>query len=336
MTEKDFRQFINTEPMEINPNITKNTQKVQQKATYINGNYEISKSAPINENFISEAAVNLSEMFSNAYASVDRYFSEADGILSDARAEAENIVETANRKAADIVTKAQAEGEEIRRRVENEFLEKTKSKIDFDPNNIIDEKPKTGPNGDGKFPTVDQIIAEQRRLKKIGRVKRTLRNTFAVLTVIAAVTVLLVTMCFPVFQIYGTSMEPIFNDGEIAVAVKNSDFDNGSIIAFYCNNEILVKRVICGPGDLIDIDENGTVYVNDAELDEPYITEKNLGDCDITFPYLVPADSYFVMGDNRAVSIDSRSTLVGCVQSEQIIGRVVLCVWPIKSLSWIS
>lgn len=298
MTDKDFQQFSKAEPMQIIPNMQKIKTECQEKATYING---------------------------------DRDFSKAS-----------SITETANCEAADIVLKTQVESEEIRRRIDSEVLQMAKHQVASESNNLVGNGLGYEAGNEKKicrndnFPTMEQIIAEQERLKRVGKVKRNLRRSFAILTVIAAVTVLLTTMCFPVLQIYGTSMAPMLNDGEIAVAVKNNKFNIGNIVAFYCNNEILVKRIICGPGDLIDIDESGNVYVNDAQLNEPYISEKNLGDCDITFPYRVPADSYFVMGDNRSVSIDSRNTLVGCVRSEQIIGRVVLRVWPMTSFSWIS
>lgn len=187
-----------------------------------------------------------------------------------------------------------------------------------------------------ELPSVEQVSSERERLRHGSRFRHTLNSTIAILIVVAAAAILVATLWLPVLQIYGTSMTPMLEDGEIVVLVKNSDFDTGDVVAFYYNNKILVKRVICGPGDWINIDQDGSVTVNDKKLDEPYISDKSLGECDLTFPYQVPDEAFFVMGDHRSVSIDSRSSLVGCVRSEQIVGRVVLRVWPITRFTFIS
>ena len=127
-------------------------------------------------------------------------------------------------------------------------------------------------------------------------------------------------------------MTPTLQEGEIILSVKNSEFETGDIVAFYYNNKILIKRIICGPGDWIDIDEDGTVYVNEVRLDEPYLAEKALGECDISLPYQVPEGRWFVMGDHRSTSVDSRSTAVGCVSEEQIVGKIIFRVWPFTRL----
>jgi signal peptidase I len=131
-------------------------------------------------------------------------------------------------------------------------------------------------------------------------------------------------------------MAPTLNDGEVVVSLKSGTFHTGDVIAFYYNNKILVKRVIAGPGDWVDIKDDGTVYVNDVELDEPYVVEKALGDCNITLPYQVPESRVFVMGDHRSVSIDSRNTSVGCVSEEQIVGRLVMRLWPLSQFGEIK
>ena len=131
-------------------------------------------------------------------------------------------------------------------------------------------------------------------------------------------------------QIYGESMMPTLRDGQIVFSVKTSELDRGDVIAFYYNNKILVKRVIAGPGDWVDIDEDGTVWVNKQKLEEPYLTEKAYGDCNIELPYQVPDGRVFVMGDHRSTSVDSRNTAVGCVAQEQIVGKIVFCVWPLR------
>ena len=134
----------------------------------------------------------------------------------------------------------------------------------------------------------------------------------------------------PVLQIHGNSMTPTVNADDIIVTLKGGDFETGDIIAFYYNNKVLVKRVIARAGDWVDIDELGNVYVNSVLLDEPYVSQKALGDGDVSFPYQVPESKFFVMGDHRGVSIDSRSSAVGCVGEEQIVGKIVFRVWPLN------
>lgn len=187
-------------------------------------------------------------------------------------------------------------------------------------------------NQDWEVPGIDQLEAELKRERYKRRYRRTLKSTVYALITVAAAAVLVATLWMPVLQIYGSSMTPTLNDGEIVVSLKTSGFEPGQVIAFYYNNKILVKRVIAGPGDWVDIDEDGTVYVNGECLEEPYLTEKALGDCDIELPYQVPESRIFVMGDHRSVSVDSRNTAVGCVSEEQIVGRLVLRVWPLSSV----
>lgn len=181
-------------------------------------------------------------------------------------------------------------------------------------------------------PTPEQIEEELRRVKYKRRYRTVLRSTVYTLITVAAIAILVATLWLPVLQIYGNSMTPTLQDGEIIFSLKTSDFKTGDIIAFYYNNKILVKRVICGPGDWIDIDEDGTVYVNEVRIDEPYLTEKALGECNITLPFQVPDGRYFVMGDHRTLSIDSRNTAVGCVAQEQIVGKILFRVWPISRI----
>lgn len=186
------------------------------------------------------------------------------------------------------------------------------------------------------LPTTKQLEEEFRREKKKRQFGSVLRSTVYVLATVAAFAILLVTIFFPVMRIYGNSMTPTLNEGDIVVAWKGSKFSTGDIIAFYYNNKVLVKRVICGPGDWVDIQEDGTVSVNSVPLEEPYLQGKALGTCDLELPYQVPEDQFFVMGDQRATSIDSRSSLVGCVTQEQIVGRIAFCVWPVPEVRWIG
>lgn len=181
-----------------------------------------------------------------------------------------------------------------------------------------------------EIPEISQLEAELKREKYRRQYGRALRSTIFTLITVAAAAVLVATLWMPVLQIYGTSMSPTLSNGNVVVSVKGSDFSPGDVIAFYYNNKILVKRVIAGPGDWVNIDEDGTVYVNDRELQEPYLTEKALGDCNIQLPYQVPESRVFVMGDHRSVSVDSRNTAVGCVAEEQIVGKIVFCIWPLS------
>ena len=178
------------------------------------------------------------------------------------------------------------------------------------------------------LPGTRELEQELERVRYGKRFRLVLRNTVFLLIVVAAISVLVAVLLLPVLQIYGHSMNDTLDEGDIVVSVKGSDFETGDIIAFYYNNKILVKRVIGNPGDWIDIDEAGNVYVNNVLAEEPYLENKAFGECNIELPYQVPESKVFVMGDNRSVSIDSRNTAVGCVAEEQIVGKIVYRVWP--------
>ena len=181
-------------------------------------------------------------------------------------------------------------------------------------------------------PTAEQLEKELGRVSYGRRYRAVLKSTVYTLIAVAAVAVLVATLWLPVLQIYGNSMTPTLEDGQIVFSMKTSEMTPGDIVAFYYNNKILVKRVVAGPGDWVDIDENGTVYINEVELQEPYLAEKALGDPDIELPYQVPDGRFFVLGDHRATSVDSRHMAVGCVSEEQGVGKIVFRVWPLDSL----
>ncbi len=179
-----------------------------------------------------------------------------------------------------------------------------------------------------ELPQVGQLKKELKRVRYRQRYRSVIRSTIYILLAVAAVAVLVATLLLPVLRIYGSSMSPSLYEGDIVVSVKGMDFDRGDIISFYYNNKVLVKRVIAFEGEWVNLDEDGNVYINGEPLDEPYVAEKALGECDIKLPYQVPDGRVFVIGDHRATSVDSRTTTVGCVAEEQVVGRIVYRVWP--------
>ena len=182
-----------------------------------------------------------------------------------------------------------------------------------------------------QVPAVEKLEKELKREKYRRRYLSVLRSTVYTLLVVAAAAVPTATLWLPVLQIYGNSMAPTLIEGDILVSLKSDSFQTGDVVAFYYNNRILVKRVIANPGDWVDIDEDGTVYVNEEEIVEPYLVEKAFGNCDLELPYQVPEKKFFVMGDHRSVSNDSRLSSIGCVASEDIVGRLVFRVWPLSA-----
>jgi len=186
------------------------------------------------------------------------------------------------------------------------------------------------------FPDIAELERELNRERYKRRYRRTLRSTVYTLITVAAVAILVAVLWLPVLEIYGNSMSPTLENGQYVLSVKTDDMRTGQVVAFYYNNKILVKRVIAQSGDWVNIDPDGNVYVNGAVLNEPYLPEKALGECNIEFPYQVPESQVFVMGDHRSTSIDSRNTAVGCVSVDQIVGRLVLRIWPLEDFGKIN
>jgi signal peptidase I len=182
------------------------------------------------------------------------------------------------------------------------------------------------------LPTKKQVETERKRYRRKKAYNKALGGTIYVLTIVAAVAVLIATLILPVLQIEGKSMEPTLVNGDIVLLTKTTNFDRGELCGFSWNNKLLIKRVIGIPGDWIEIDTDGTVYLNGEKLEEPYAQQLAVGECDLEFPYQVPQEQYFVLGDMRESSIDSRNTLIGCVEKDQIVGRVFFRIWPFKAM----
>ena len=185
-------------------------------------------------------------------------------------------------------------------------------------------------------PSLKEIQTERKRIRRGSLYWQALRGTVAVLVVVAAVAVLITTLFLPILQISGDSMSPTLEHDEVVVLLKSKKFDRGDLIGFYYQGKILLKRVIALPGDEVAIDADGNVYVNGELLDEPYVTEKGLGDCDLEFPYEVPGTSYFVMGDRRSNSVDSRNSALGAISRDDIIGRVFIRAWPLSKFGLVK
>ena len=186
------------------------------------------------------------------------------------------------------------------------------------------------------IPEIDELKAELDRVKYKTKYVNVLKSTIYTLVVVAAFAVLVATLWMPVLQIYGSSMTPTIDEGQIVISVKGKNFEQGDLVAFYIGNKLLVKRIIACPSDYVLVDENGTVFVNGTELYEPYVSEKSFGECDIEYPYQVPDSKYFLMGDHRETSVDSRVSVVGCIPEEQIVGKIVFRVWPVSDFGIIE
>lgn len=193
-----------------------------------------------------------------------------------------------------------------------------------------------GKHSNRDLPQLDMLRKELKRELYKRRFRRLLRSTVNTLIVVAAVAALIATLILPVLQIAGTSMEPSLMDGDVVVLVKTNKLKTGDLCAFYYSNKILIKRIIGVPGNYLWINDDGTVFLNGSELQEPYVSEKALGECDVEFPYQVPENYYFMMGDHRETSIDSRSSVIGCIAEDQIIGKIILKVWPLEELAWMG
>lgn len=189
-------------------------------------------------------------------------------------------------------------------------------------------------NTEMTLPTMEEVEQERKRIRRGVYYRKALGSTVSVLIVVAAVAVLIATLFIPILQISGDSMSPTLENDEIVLLMKSKDFERGDIVGFYYQGKILLKRVIGVPGDVVVIDADGNVYVNGALLEEPYLSEKSLGDCDMEFPFTVPQTEYFVLGDRRSNSVDSRNTAIGTIKADVIIGKVFLRIWPFDRMGF--
>ncbi|MBQ2826923.1 MAG: signal peptidase I [Clostridia bacterium] len=186
------------------------------------------------------------------------------------------------------------------------------------------------------IPSTMELEKELKRVKYKERYGNTLKSTLFVLITVAATAVLIAVLFLPVLQIYGSSMTPTLGEGDIVLSVKGGDLEAGDLVSFYIGNKLLVKRYIAGPGEWVYIDPDGNVYVNDKLIEEPYISEKAFGDSNIEYPYQVPENRIFVLGDHRSTSVDSRNTTIGCISAEQIVGKIVFRVWPLTKIGTLN
>lgn len=186
------------------------------------------------------------------------------------------------------------------------------------------------------LPSSHEIEAELNRERYKRRYRTTLRSTIFALITASAAAVLVATLFLPVLQIFGSSMNPTLQEGQIVVSIKAKELQPGDIVAFYYGNRVLIKRYIAGPGTWVDVDADGNVYLNEELLDEPYLTEKAFGISDLEYPYQVPENTYFLMGDQRADSVDSRHSSVGCISREDVVGKIVFRVWPLETMGAVN
>lgn len=184
---------------------------------------------------------------------------------------------------------------------------------------------------EARFPSSEAVEQELNREQYRKRYQRTLKSTLFALVTAAAAAVLVAALWLPVLEIFGSSMTPTLQEGQYVVAIKDSSPETGDIVAFYYGNKVLVKRCIAGPGSWVDILEDGTVTVNGQALDEPYLKTKSFGICDLELPYQVPEGTYFLIGDERETSVDSRHSSIGCIPVDQMVGKIVYRVWPLEA-----
>ncbi|MCM1025817.1 MAG: signal peptidase I [Roseburia sp.] len=184
---------------------------------------------------------------------------------------------------------------------------------------------------DSRIPSAEIVEKQLQKSKRRRLIFQRAIVTIGVLATVAAAAVIIAVLFLQVFKIEGRSMAETLQEGDLVVVEGISGFQKGDVVACYYGNDVLVKRIIATAGDTVEIDEEGNVTVNGESLEEPYVRDKTIGNCNIEFPCTVPEGSNFVLGDCRSVSIDSRSSAIGCIEDRNIIGRVIFRIWPIGS-----
>ena len=190
--------------------------------------------------------------------------------------------------------------------------------------------------GGADRPSAEQIGALLRRVQRRREIFRSIGNILGVLVVIAAAVTLVFSLWLPALQVQRGSMAPTLNDGEVVVFITTGAVGRGDIVAFHNGNQILVKRVVAVAGDVVDIGGDGAVLLNGARLDEPYVSELSAGERTTELPCKVPDNQFFVLGDHRQTSIDSRNADIGTVRQDQIIGKALLRIWPLNAVGLIN
>ena len=141
--------------------------------------------------------------------------------------------------------------------------------------------------------------------------------------IIILIVVIIRTFIITPVRVDGNSMNSTLKDGEILLLEKfDKNLKRFDIIVLDYNGEKLIKRVIGLPGEKVEY-KNNKLYINDKKIDEPFIEEETY---DFKLDYIIPKDNYFVVGDNRDNSLDSR--IIGVISSDSILGKTIFRIFP--------
>ena len=331
MTDKQLRKLSRTELLELLLEQTQEVERLQNLCDRALKQLENRRLILDETGSVAMASLQLNGVFESAQKAADQYLYNVQQMTEEKQRRLEQMESETQKKCQDMLRQAQAESETYWNTVYNTMLQISRDQPQLRDylNSVIPPELMRKKRFYEDKPSSAQLAAELKRVRYKKNYNWVLRSTVYTLITVAAVAVLVATLFLPVLQIYGNSMAPTLNEGDIVFAVKRSELTQGDVVSFYYNNKILVKRVIAGPGSWVNIDEDGVVYVDGKPLEEPYVNELALGECNIELPYQVPDGRYFVMGDHRATSVDSRNTAVGCVSQEMIVGKIVFRIWPL-------
>ena len=333
MIDKDLKKLGRRELVDIIYQLKKNEQQMQGKIAELEKELQDKRIRLSKAGSIADAAVGITDIFSSAQLTADLYLNEINCKREETEKECEKMIADAKEKVERILYEGRLQCSNLSERYREDYDRWIRLKSDIqktEEEKITDKWMKMSKQKDKRIsvPTLKEIQSERKRIRRNAYYRQSLRGTVSVLIVVAAVAVLIATLFLPILQISGDSMAPTLEHDDIVVLFKTKRFDRGDLIGFYYQGKILLKRVIALPEDEVAIDGEGNVYVNGELLEEPYVTNKELGDCDLEFPYKVPGTGYFVMGDSRQNSVDSRNSVVGAISQEDIIGKVFIRVWP--------